>query len=100
MAICFSEFFNEVFVVAHLSYQKSGKALADVMNAEYSRDENDMKIKVNTDQISNYFEDFHIVRETKEEKHDEHVICSCQLHDGENHYGSSDLKLAADVIRR
>jgi hypothetical protein len=29
--------FNEVFVVAHLSYQKSGKTLADVMNAEYSR---------------------------------------------------------------
>jgi hypothetical protein len=55
--------FNEVFVVvcdciviAHLSYQKSGKALANVMNTEYSRDEKGMIIKVNMDQISNYFD--------------------------------------------
>jgi hypothetical protein len=32
------------------------KALADVMNAEYSRDENGMIIKVTMDQISNYFD--------------------------------------------
>jgi len=55
MAICF-RIFKEVFVVARLSYQKSGKALADVMDAEYSRDEKGMIIKVNMDQISNYFD--------------------------------------------
>ncbi|MFL6315591.1 MAG: hypothetical protein ACJ73C_02480, partial [Nitrososphaeraceae archaeon] len=32
------------------------KALADVMNAEYSRDENGMIIKVTMEQISNYFD--------------------------------------------
>ena len=55
--------FNEVFVVvydgivvAHLSYQKSGKALADVMNAEYSRGEHGMIIKFTMEQISNYFD--------------------------------------------
>ena len=32
------------------------KALANVMNAEYSRDENGMIIKVTIDQISNYFD--------------------------------------------
>jgi hypothetical protein len=57
MTICFPEF-NEVFVVvgAHPSCQKSGKALANVMNTEYSRDENGMIIKVTMDQISNYFD--------------------------------------------
>jgi hypothetical protein len=32
------------------------KALADVMNAEYSRNEDGMIIKVTIDQISNYFD--------------------------------------------
>ena len=32
------------------------KALADVMNAEYSRDEKGMMIKINMGQISNYFD--------------------------------------------
>ena len=58
--------FNEVLfvvaydgiVVAHLSYSEvpNLKALAEVMNAEYSRDENGMIIKVTMGQISNYFD--------------------------------------------
>jgi hypothetical protein len=32
------------------------KALADVVNAEYSRDENGMIIRIRMDQISNYFD--------------------------------------------
>jgi hypothetical protein len=62
MTICFPEF-NEVFVVvydgivgAHLSCQKSGKALANVMNAAYSRDEKGMIMRISMDQISNYFD--------------------------------------------
>ena len=48
--------FYEVFVVTHLSYQISGKALANVMNTEYSRDEKGMIMRISMDQISNYFD--------------------------------------------
>ena len=50
--------FDEVFVVAHLSYSgvPNLKALADIMNAEYSRNEHGAIIKVAMDEIRNYFD--------------------------------------------
>jgi hypothetical protein len=52
MASCFPEFvvYNSN-VVAHLSYSEDVpnlKALADIMNAEYARDENDIIIRINS----------------------------------------------------
>jgi hypothetical protein len=46
-------------VVAYLSYSgevPNLKALADIMNAEYSRNEHGAIIKVAMDKISNYFD--------------------------------------------
>ena len=56
-----SRIFNVAYdgiVVAHLSYSgvPNLKALADVLNAEYSRNEHGAIIKVAMDQISNYFD--------------------------------------------
>jgi hypothetical protein len=47
------------------------------MNAQYSGDQHGVIIKINMDQISNYFD---IVERDGGEKHDEHVVCSLQLH--------------------
>jgi hypothetical protein len=50
------------------------------MNAVYSRDEKGAIVQVTMDQISNYFD---IVEGDEGEMHDEHVVCSRQLHGGE-----------------
>ena len=47
------------------------------MNAVYSRDEKGAIVQVTMDQISNYFD---IVEGDEGEMHDEHVVCSRQLH--------------------
>jgi hypothetical protein len=58
LAICFSEFSMRYLLLLIFPTRDvpNLKALADVMNAEYSRDEHGMIIKATMDQISNYFE--------------------------------------------